>query len=53
MTDPFDDTNFRWFACSYQHEGHTWALEFKATSLQDAKARLKAIASVTVDGVSL
>lgn len=38
MTAPFKD-----FLCDYQHGGRRWSVEIKATSLEDASRRLRAI----------
>lgn len=38
------DDSFRRFLFEYRHEGAEWALEIRARDLDDAKARLKAMA---------
>ena len=50
MSAPIKD-RFRTFECSYRYKGKFWALRIKATSFEDAKARLSAISFATVDGV--
>jgi hypothetical protein len=42
--------NFRTYLFSYQHNGANWAFDIKATSPEDAKARLAKIARASYDG---
>jgi hypothetical protein len=39
--------SFRTYLFSYQHEGARWAFDIKATSPEDAKARLAKIATAS------
>lgn len=38
------------FLVTYRHDGAEWALELKAKSAEDARARLGKLAYATVDG---
>lgn len=37
--------NTKTFLCEYKYEGDTWGFEITATSAEDAKARMRRIAS--------
>lgn len=42
---------FKTYLFRYQHNGAAWGFEVKATSPEDAKARLSKIANARYDGV--
>ncbi len=49
MTSKVD--GLKTYLFSYQHSGATWGFEIKASSPEDAKARLSKIANARYDGV--
>ena len=51
MTPPSENEEFKMFTCSYRYKGAKWAVDFPATSFEDARARLSALHFGTVDGI--
>jgi hypothetical protein len=42
--------SFQTYLFSYEHAGASWVLELKASSAQDAQARLRKLHAATFDG---
>jgi hypothetical protein len=50
---PRMDVGFATYLVSYPYQGARWGVELKATSFEDAAARLRALGWGSVDGVAM